>query len=342
MSWRLSIWVLSAASLAAQGPHSVNDTIDLVRTALRGKQTDRQTARSLRKWKLSESLDARAVEELESDGAGPATVAELERLRLASAALPKPATAPAFDSPPVPAPQEQSRIVEEARAIALTYTDSLPNFIAIESVRRYTGDHGSWRLKDTLHIKLSYFEKAEDYAVMTVNGRPSNLAYEAIGGTISEGEFGSMLREVFEPRSRAELHWDHWTRLRGRPAHVYSFRVRPEHSRYTMAYGNSSGRHTITAGQHGFVYVDAETRQIVRIASEADSIPEDFLVRSSATSLDYGFADVGGQRYLLPLRAEVHMTTPSLDTRNEVEFQSYQKFAADSSIRYEGPVPPKK
>ncbi len=342
MRWRAGIWMLGVTLLAgAQHASSVNETIDFVRAALRGKQKDRQIATALHKWKLSERLDEHAVEELESEGAGPKSVAELERLRLSSADLPRPAVPPRFDSPPIPSAPEQNRIVNDARRIALNYTLSLPDFIATESVHRYTDDRGSWQLKDTLTIKLSYFEQSEDYKVLTVNGHPTNLSYEAVGGTITQGEFGSLLREVFEPRSLAELHWDHWTNLRGRPAHVYSFRVRVDNSRYMMVAGDRTGRTTITAGQHGFVYLDRETHQIVRIVSEADSIPESFPVRNSSTSLDYGFADVGGQKFLLPLRAEVRMGTSSLQTRNEVEFQSYKKFAAESSITFGDALPDK-
>ena len=49
----------------------------------------------------------------------------------------------------------------------------------------------------------------------------------------------------------AEMQWDHWTTLRGRRAHVYSFRVRAVNSRYTMVAGNRNERHSIVAGQHG-------------------------------------------------------------------------------------------
>jgi hypothetical protein len=339
MRWRLGLWILGVTVLTgAQPTSSVNETIDLVRTAIRGKQTDNQTAKSLHKWKLSESLDEHTIEELQSEGAGPKAVEELERLRLASKALPKPVVPPRFESPPVPSPAEQNLVVQEARGIALNYTQSLPDFIATESIRRYSDERGSWQLKDTLTIKLSYFDQFEDYKVLNINGRPSTLPYEAVGGTITQGEFGSLLREVFEPRSAAELHWDHWTTLRGRPAQVYTFRVRVANSRYMMVVGNRGERDTITAGQHGFVYVDRDTRQIVRIVAEADSIPEKFPVRHSTTSLDYGFADVGGRQFLLPLRAEVRMGTASIQTRNEVEFHSYKKFGAESSISFEGPV----
>jgi hypothetical protein len=342
MRWRLGLWILGVTLLtAAQPTSSVNETIDLVRTALRGKQTDNQTAKSLHKWKLAESLDEHTIEELQSEGAGPKTVEELERLRQASATLPKPAVPTRFDSPLVPSLAEQNRIIKEAQEIALNYTQSLPDFIATESVRRYSDERGSWQLKDTLTIRLSYFDQSEEYKVLNINGRPSTLPYESVGGTITQGEFGSLLREVFEPRSFAELHWDHWTNLRGRPAHVYTFRVLAANSRYMMVYGNGGARYTITAGQHGFVYVDGDTHQIVRIVSEADTIPEKFPVRNSITSLDYGFADVGGRQFLLPLRAEVRMGTSSIETRNEVEFQSYKKFGAESSISFEGPVPEK-
>jgi hypothetical protein len=342
MRWLPGLSIFSVAVLtAAQPVNTVNETIDLVRTALRGKQTDSQIAKSLHKWKLAESLDEHSIEELQSEGAGPKTVEELERLRLASEALPKPAVAPRFASPPVPSLSEQASIIHEAREIALNYTLSLPDFIATESVRRYSDERGVWQLKDTLTIKLSYFEQAEDYKVLNINGHPSTIPYEEVGGTITQGEFGSLLREVFEPRSAAELHWDHWTRLRGRPAHVYTFRVRVANSRYMMVAGNRAERDTIIAGQHGFVYVDGDTRQIVRIVSEADSIPPKFPVRNSTTWLDYGFADVGGRQFLLPLRAEVRMGTASLQTRNEVEFHSYKKFGAESSISFEGAAPEK-
>lgn len=342
MRWRFGLWILSVTVLTgAQPTSSVNETIGLVRTAIRGKQTDNQIARSLHKWKLAESLDEHTIEELQSEGAGPKAVAELERLRQASEALPKPAVPPRFESPPVPSPAEQNGIVNEAREIALNYTQSLPDFIATESVRRYSDERGMWQLKDTLTIKLSYFEQAEDYKVLNINGRPSTLPYEAVGGTITQGEFGSLLREVFEPRSAAELHWDHWTTLRGRPAHVYTFRVRAANSRYMMVVGNRGERDTITAGHHGYVYVDRDTHQIVRIVSEADTIPEKFPVRNSTTTLDYGFTDVGSRQFLLPLRAEVRMGTAFMQTRNEVEFHSYKKFGAESSISFEGPVPEK-
>ncbi len=342
MRFRPYLWILGAAVLTAAQPSlPVGELVALVRSAVEEKQTDSALAKSLHKLKLSEALDEHSVEELQSLGVGPKALAELERLQESSESLPKPLAAPAFPSPPPPSAAEAAEVINQAREIALGYTHSLPDFVASELVHRYANDKGGWQLRDTLVIRLNYFEQQEKYNVLSINGRPSTLPYEAVGGTITQGEFGSLLREVFERRSAAELHWDHWTNLRGRLAHVYSFRVRVANSRYTMVFGTRGEQFSITAGQHGFVYVDRETNQIVRITTEADSIPADFPVKSSSTWLDYGFTDVGGRKFLLPLRAVVRMGTRGGETRNEVEFQSYKKYGAETSITFEGAVPEK-
>jgi hypothetical protein len=153
---------------------------------------------------------------------------------------------------------------------------------------------------------------------------------------VTEGEFGSTLAAIFDPATRTEFRWDHWTTLRKRPAHVFTFRISVEHSTYRMAFGRRAGAResNVVTGQHGAVYVDADTGQVVRIVSDSDSIPPDFPVRSATTALDYGFVDVGDRQYLLPLRAEVRMATDFLRVRNLVEFHGYRKFAGESTITF--------
>ena len=66
-------------------------------------------------------------------------------------------------------------------------------------------------------------------------------------------------------------------------------------------------------------------------------IPDGFPVRSAYTLVDYDFTEVGGRPYLLPLRAEVRMNTADLQTRNDVAFHSYRKFAAETTITFGDP-----
>lgn len=333
---RPHLWVgilLVSAWAAAQAGHPVNDLVTMVRTALSNSQSDSNVARLLRKYKLSERLDERTIEALENEGAGPQAVGELERLRRASAGLPIPLTAPIFEPRPAPGPDEQRRIIEAARESALDYTRSLPDFICTEVLRRY--DESKNKPIDTLTLQLSYTGQQENYKLLTINGRPTFRSFDSVGGVITQGEFGSLLNEIFARRSEAEFAWDHGTTLRRRPAHVYTFRVTAARSHYRMSAVGRAERYTSPVGQHGLVYVDSSTNRTIRIIAEADSIPADFPVHSATTTLDYDFVDIAGRQFLLPLRAEARMSTVDRQTRNEVEFHSYRKFGADTSITYD-------
>ena len=206
----------------------------------------------------------------------------------------------------------------------------------MEVVHRYIGSKGSWDLKDTLLLKLTYFEQKENYQLLTINAKPALRSYEEVGGAISEGEFGSILRQIFEPQSAAEFRWDHWTTLRKRPAHVLAFRVKPANSTYSVTYGLEGGeRQSAIVGQHGYAYVDGETSEILRIRSDADNIPDDLPILTASTLLDYDFSNIGGHRFLLPLRADVRLTSVRLKSRNEVIFRDYRKFNAEATISFD-------
>jgi hypothetical protein len=323
---------------AAQKTSSAAEIGDLIRSGLQSKRSDTKIAKSLHNIKPSERLDEELIEALEAEGAGPETVAELERLRGVSRGMPNPQAAQDLPDLAAPGLDEQRPVLAQAREAALEYARTLPDFICTQRVRRYDDTSGTWRLKDTLEVKLTYFQQKEAYQLMTVNGRSTFRDYEDVGGAVSEGEFGSMLRSLFEPSSETNFRWERWALLRGRPAHVFSFRVLPEHSTYRIAYvsGLGANRHDTPTGQHGLVFIDRESRRTVRIVADADSIPADFPVRAVTTVLDFASTPIGGQAWLLPLRAEVRMTTPGFQTRNLVEFRAYRKFAAETHITFDG------
>jgi len=335
-----SALALAAAGVlfAATADTPVNGVIALVRAQIAEKRADGQTAKEVHKLKLSERLDDQVIEELESEGAGPKTVEELIGLRDHTRELPAPSAALPFPHDGRPSMDDQREMLRLARQSALAYANSLPDFMCTEVVHRYLGDHNSWDLKDTLQLKLTYFEHKEDYKLLTINGRATQKGYEDAGGSISEGEFGSMMLQVFEMRAAAQFRWDHWTTLRKRVAHVLSFRVTPEHSTYRLAFGwiGGKGRDSVIVGQHGFVYIDKETNQVLRIWAEADSIPWDFPVRETTTMLDYDFTDISGHRFLVPLKADVRLASDQSRTRNVLEFEAYQKFGADATISFDG------
>ena len=93
MRLRFHIALFTAClSAAAQGRGSVSDLVAQVRDELQRARSDGRVAKDIRKVHLSERLDDRTIETLQSEGAGAETVAELLLLRDRSARLPLPAT----------------------------------------------------------------------------------------------------------------------------------------------------------------------------------------------------------------------------------------------------------
>jgi len=341
---RLALLLFGTFAWAATGS-SVNDVVALVQSAIKQRRADLQVARALHKMNLAERLDERVVEELESAGAGPMTVAELEQIREVSQQLKKPSVPPQFLSPPEPSPEEQASLIADARKIGLDYSSSLPDFICTEVIRRYIDPNGKkiWKLRDTLNVDLTYFKQLENYKLVAINSRATDTPFKSLEGQVTEGEFGSMLREVFDPASKSDFVWDHWTTLRKRPTHVYFFRIMIFDSHYMLEFLTKVGTERTVAGAHGFVYVDRDTHAVMRIEREAESMPRDFPIQQASTSVDYGFTGVSGRPYLLPLRAASQMQYLQLRSKNDVEFRAYRKFAGEATISFgEGPAPDEK
>src|ERR1035438_152386 len=80
---------------------------------------------------------------------------------------------------PAPLSDSESELLAEARHAALVYSTSLPDFICTQVVRRTSDPQGNgrWRVLDTLTIKLSYFEHREDYKLMLINGKATDVDY---------------------------------------------------------------------------------------------------------------------------------------------------------------------
>ena len=329
-----------ALLLAGQAALSWQQLQALIQSSIKLKQRDKEVAAYLRKQKLSFSISDVMIEELQGMGAGAQTVQALRDLQKASQGLPPPPRTAAAEQPakpvePPPSPEEQKQIIEEARANALSYTKRLPDFICLQLTRRYvdpTGLEMDWIKYDEIKTRLSYFERHEDYKVISVNERLTNRAYESLGGAISTGEFGSMLAELFAPETRAEFEWDRHSALRGRKAYVFRVHVPQARSRWHISYQRQQ---EIIAGYRGLVYIDKDTHMVLRLSLVTDDMPRDFPINEARDVLEYGFAKIADREFLLPMRATVRMREAKWLIRNEVEFRLYRKFTAEASIAFD-------
>ncbi len=339
----LSVALVLSFAASAQPGVTVEQVKQFIHSAIEKQQPDKDVAAAIRILKLSERLDEGTIEELRRQGARLKTIEALKELAAKSAGLPAaqpPASKPAYVPPPPPSSEEQSRIIDDVRANALTYTDSLPDYICSQVTRRFidpTG-HESWHATDVILAKLTYFEHKEDYKLITVNNTvTTDKPYTSVGGAISQGEFGSMMRGLFDPQSNADFRWHGWTTLRGHVSYVFSYVVPLDHSQYTIEYHETTTDKgwKITAAYHGSIVVDKATNRVLRIRLEAENIPADFPVRQSTEVLDYDFIKISDQEFLLPVAAEFRSLAGHTSARNLVEFRNYRKFSTDTKFSFE-------
>ena len=346
MTFRFILVLLGAAlALRAQQSMSVAQLKEMIRSSIELKQSDKAVASFLKNVTLTDKLDDRVIEQMQGQGIGQKTLKALDDLRDNSANLKPPtkqelaAAAPkTYKQPPPPDSLHQRELLDQMRQYASSYTQNLPNFLCAQVTRRYVGFRGEDpnRLMDTVTAKLSYNEGREDYKVYLVNDRMVNTSIDKLGGAISTGEFGSLMKDVFDPATKADFGWDHWGRLRGRNLAVFNYFIDSGHSHFTLDYERGAQR--IVTAYKGLIYADQYTGVIYQITFNAVDVPPGFPIRKAQTKLDYDFVDIGGSKYLVPLKARVLMhTADNVNTRNEQEFTLYRKFGTESNITFTPP-----
>lgn len=320
---------------------SVEQLKQTVESSIKMRHSDKQIADFLRYVKLSDKLDDQTIDDLQTAGAGPKTVEVLKRLGSESASLkdaPPPPPPPAvLPQRPPPDSIKQKAILDAAREYALNYDKQLPNFICVQVTRRYWDRTGkeNWSQLDTITQKLSYNNHEEKYETISVSNRPDDYPLDKLGGTLTRGEFGSLMRGIFIPEANADFEWDHWGKLRAKEQYVFAYRIEQPNSDYTMSYGrHSQAEQTVTPGYHGKVYIDIDTGLISRLTVVPD-IPPTFPVKASESTLDFDYAKIGDGLYLLPLASRnVSKDSDGTMTRNDIDFHLYRKFGTESIIKF--------
>lgn len=319
----------------------MRDLVDFVTSSIAQKQPDKAVAATLAGMKMSERLTPAVVEDLQGKGAGPKTVAALSRLAEMSASLA--AAAPKVEPPkpkPIPPPsyEEQQTILAEAREYAINYSKTLPDFLCLQRTHRYVdrnfkpGSQGSWSPSDRVVAKLSYFDQKEKYDLLSDNDNSLvGKQYESVGGSISTGEFGSVLKDIFDPASAAEFHWERWATVRGQLAHAYTYAIDQPHARRTVDYNHDQ---QTTPGYHGEVFILKGANTVVRLTVEPD-MPPGFPIQEIHQTIDYSYVDISGQKFWLPLKSDLIMRSDRNGSKNEIDWSGYRKYSADTSITFD-------
>jgi hypothetical protein len=226
-------------------------------------------------------------------------------------------------------------LLEQARVHAGEFLDELPNFIATQFITRSARGPGDkdWQAQDKLEVELTYNPKTgEKFKLVRVNDRPAQSSYDDLQGTTSTGQFGSMLGALFAAQSQAEFKEVRRETFRSRPTVVYDFRVKKAFSSNQIT-DKPSGR-TINAAYSGTVWIEIDSARVLRLEQSAEDIQRGFPVTMAESAVEYDWAKIGNQRYLLPIYAEVILGNDAERTysRNVIELRNYHMFETELKI----------
>jgi len=226
-------------------------------------------------------------------------------------------------------------LLDQARYHAAEFMNDLPNFVVMQIVTRSVRTPGKkyWRQQDKLEIELSYRAKAgEQFKLVRYNDKPTQMTYDQLKGATSTGEFGSILGALFSPQSQAEFKEVRRKIFRGHQTVIYNFRVKEAFSSNTITDVNN-GR-TVTTAYSGSVWIDAESGRALRIEQSAEDIQPGFPITLAERAVEYDWIILEGQRYLLPVYAEVILghALKRYYLRNVIELRNYHMFDTDLKI----------
>jgi len=230
--------------------------------------------------------------------------------------------------------------IAAAREQALAYVQTLPDFLCTQVTRRYSASSApstrepSWKPMDTLTIRLSYFGQKEDYRVVRINNKPVDKPLAKVGGSTARGDFGSMLKNVFTPKSETQFTWDRWDTWNGRRVAVFAYQIERAYSTFDSTVRGFLKPSTTIFGVKGLVEIDEESRQTLRLTIDSTDMPADSPVREVHWALDYDYRKIGGREFLLPSRSVTLLLLKSGRVKLDSEFTEYRKFSANTTIEF--------
>jgi hypothetical protein len=232
-------------------------------------------------------------------------------------------------------PQPTDPFIEETRKVVRDYLDELPDFICRQDIQRYFDYDGSgaWEKADMLVYELTYNRKRESYKPINSVGRPVTRPLDDVKGAYSTGDFASGLASLFDLETKAVFKPAGKERLGNRQALIYDFTVPKESSKLVL---KAEGADPLIVGYSGTVWIDVETKKVLRIDQAMDDLPKSNPVTHSESSVDYDIIRLRGLDvdFLLPTRAEFIIADRRQKHyfRNLIHFKFYRKFETDVKL----------
>lgn len=222
-------------------------------------------------------------------------------------------------------------LLARAEVAAFEFNEKLPSFICDQFVSRYESKtlKPDWKLQDRVQLELAYTKGKEEYRNIRINGKPLKKGSPEESGSWSTGDFGTTLVSIFSSTRPEDFRLRGDSDAAGLKATVYDFSVPKERSQWTIRYG-----YAVKPAHEGALWIDPDSARVLRIEMSSRRLPTNYDIDKVEMTVDYGWVDIAGTRYLLPVRSEnlACFRGTFTCTRNEIEFKNYRKFQVESQV----------
>ena len=323
-------------------------------------ESDAEIARQLANLELTERLSETKAASLTASAHGKRTQGALRILADASAFLDPPSDEISATAPPDP--DAQQRMLALTAVYLRTTLHKLPNYLAKQTTVRYQETPGTpWgpthteyqplHVTDTLSATVSYHNGVE---VEQSEKRREHRKRANDPQLVTYGTFGPVLEGLWNAIAlHADLNWSRWEETADGPAAVFRYAVPAETSRYEtkaccLPDGDGKGAFLHYVGYHGEVEIDPQTGSILRLEWSSD-LKSSTPVGQSKILIEYGPVDIGGTKFILPMRSVSMMRArsvmgasawdesfltygPYATKLNETTFSDYRVFRSTARI----------
>jgi len=225
-------------------------------------------------------------------------------------------------------------VIAAARRAADAFMEEIPNFVVQQLTTRYRSfsNGAKWQADGVVSADVVCVNDQEEYRNILVDGRRSPNPVEKTGAW-STGEFVTTLRDLLSPATNAAFVRAGEDTIVGRPAYRYDYTVQKANSHWVIV--NPDG-HSERPGYNGTIWIDKESRRVLRLEMRANSFPAGFTYDKAESTIDYDFVRIGSGNYLLPITSAnlACMSGTGSCMKNEIDFRNYRKFAAESEVTY--------
>lgn len=371
---RTTLYLLLSLVVAAQAQAVKKLTVEQLigQIGSLGHQSDAQAAQKLYDLQLTERLSTNKLATFEAALPGPESRRALVALADQAEFLDPPP--PEIPNQPAPNVAQQREIIAKSIDYVRATLNRLPNLFANRDTIRFEDIPPGLRDESTdtmipyqpLHpvsrlVETVLYRDGQEI-VQTGTGQQVGSA-SATTGMIISGEFGPIFPVVYGDLPNANLRWSRWEQGVAGLESVFRFDVPKAASHYQVEFCCIRGRLLFQefSAYHGELTIDPANGTILRMTLIAD-LEKGAEIAEAELMVEYGSAELGGKKYICPVRSvslsrapgEIERIAPErqrilsmaqatspneagegapLQTMiNETTFDNYHLFRADAQI----------